>query len=172
MVPRMGLDLFIEAAERLAASFDFTLVLAGEGPLRLALEAQVARGPLASRVRFPGRLSDEQVGWAYEACDAFVLPTRALECFGIIVVEAFARDRPVLGANVGAIPELLGPVLPDWLFEGNSVPALSVALKRLLSGDLVPPAPGVLARHARERFGREKLGREYLALLGAAAAAA
>lgn len=172
MVPRMGLDLFLEAAEGLAAAFDFTLVLAGEGPQRAQLEAQAARGPLAARVRFPGRLSDDQVGWAYEACDAFVLPTRALECFGIIVVEAFARDRPVLGANVGAIPELLGAVLPEWLFEGNSVPALRTALERLLSGALAAPAPGVLERHAREQFGREKLGREYLALLGAPEAAA
>lgn len=87
-------------------------------------------------------------------------------------VEAFARDRPVLGANVGAIPELLGAVLPEWLFEGNSVPALRTALERLLSGALAAPAPGVLERHAREQFGREKLGREYLALLGAPEAAA
>jgi glycosyltransferase involved in cell wall biosynthesis len=166
MVPRMGLDLLLEAAEGLAHHFEFTLVLAGDGPQRPELEARAARGPLAGRVRFTGRLSEEEIGWAYEACDAFVLPTRELECFGIIVLEALAHDRPILGSNAGAIPELLGPVLRDWLFEAGDVDALRAALAKFLSGALKRPPAGFLSRHVRERFGREKLLARYHALLG------
>jgi len=162
----MGLDLLLEAAEGIANDFDFVLVLGGDGPQRASLEARAARGRLANRVQFTGRLSEEQLRWAYEACDAFVLPTRALECFGIIVVEAFAHDRPVLGANVGAIPELLGPVLPDWLFDADSLASLRSALVGVLSGKLKAPSPGVLSRHAQDCFGRRKLASAYSALLG------
>ena len=165
MVPRMGLDLLIRAAEQIADAFDFVLVLAGDGPDRLKLESLASREGLATRVRFLGRISDEQAAWAYDACDVFVLPTRALEGFGIIILEAFAHDRPVLGANVGSIPELLSPVLPGWLFQANDVASLAARLAAYLSGELTAPPAGELARYCSERFGKAKVSREYLSLL-------
>jgi glycosyltransferase involved in cell wall biosynthesis len=47
-------------------------------------------------VTFLGRVEDRLLPLAYAACDAFVLPTRALECFGLIALEALSAGRPVL----------------------------------------------------------------------------
>ena len=48
----------------------------------------------------------------YEAADLFVLPTTALECFGLITMEAFAHGCPVLSTDAAAVPESMRPIMP------------------------------------------------------------
>src|SRR5262249_40901914 len=55
--------------------------------------------------------------------DCFVLPTRELECFGLVIVEAFASGTPVIATPIGAIPELMAPA-PEGLARDNSPEAL------------------------------------------------
>ena len=54
-----------------------------------------------------GEVSEQDLPLMYGACDAFVLPTRSLECFGLIAIEALSAGRPVMATPVGAIPEVL-----------------------------------------------------------------
>lgn len=159
MVPRMGLDVLVSALEALSRrGRPFFAVLAGDGPERGRLMRRVAEGPARDRVLFPGRLTEEEVMLAYAAADLFVLPTRALECFGIIAVEAFAAGCPVVASEVGAISEVVGPVFPEGLFESGRVEELGKLLERILAGELTPPPAAVLRRYAQERFGQEHLG--------------
>jgi glycosyltransferase involved in cell wall biosynthesis len=163
LVPRMGLDTLVRAAAALPRERPWSVFVGGDGPERAALEALAGALGVADRVRFLGRMSDGDLDLAYAACDAFVLPTRALECFGIIALEALARGRPVVGARVGAIPEVLDPILPGWLFPPGDAPALAGLLSRVLEGDLAPPAPERLRDHAEERYGRRTIGERWAA---------
>lgn len=165
MVPRMGLSTLIEAIEPLTAHHDFRLVLAGEGPERRRLEEQVARGRAAQTVLFTGHLSDEEVAIAYKAADLFVLPTTALECFGIIAVDAYAYGVPVIASRVGAIPEVVGPISPNCLFPAGDVTALRDLIVRFLDGTLPVPDPGTLVSYARTHYGRADVERAYLDFL-------
>jgi glycosyltransferase involved in cell wall biosynthesis len=165
MVPRMGLRLLLDAAEGLGRDRPFKLLLAGDGPERTALEARARTERLRDRVVFLGRVSDEVAGWAYDACEAFVLPSLSLECFGIIVLEALAHGRPVIGSRVGAIPELLGPVLPDWLFEAGDSTALRNKLEAVLEGRLKAPSPDALEAHVAREFSIDRLSPRYISLL-------
>ena len=84
LVSRMGLDRLLNASHRLLEEgLKFHLVIAGSGPLRGRLEEQ-ARALGSVHVTFLGRLEDRELPLAYGACDAFVLPTAELECFGLI----------------------------------------------------------------------------------------
>src|SRR5207249_11624167 len=56
---------------------------------------------------FLGFIPDETLPSYYHAADVFVLPTRELEGFGLVTVEALACGTPVLGTPVGATPEVL-----------------------------------------------------------------
>lgn len=161
MVPRMGLRLLIEAAEPLAREHEFSLVLAGEGPERDELMKRVSGGPLSGRVIFPGRLSEVQLHQAYCAADAFVLPTQALECFGIIILEALASGIPVIASDAGAIPEIMDRVLPGWTFKAGDVGGLRVRLQAFLSGSLKPPSAERLELFARDNYGRDRLLESY-----------
>ena len=84
----------------------------------------------------PNELADH-----YRAASLFVLPTVALEGFGLITVEAFACGTPVLGTPVGAIPEVLRPFDPRLLARDASPDALAEGILRLLESDLKAEFP-------------------------------
>jgi glycosyltransferase involved in cell wall biosynthesis len=137
LVPRMGLDTLIAAAAELARSGrSFRIVLGGEGPERANLEALAAASGIADRVAFLGRVPDARLADCFGAADCFVLPTRALECFGLIVLESFACGVPVVGVPVGSIPEVMGPALRAWIAADNQAPALAGRMEDFLTGRL------------------------------------
>jgi glycosyltransferase involved in cell wall biosynthesis len=102
--PEKGLSTLLQAWQRLPAAVP--LVIAGDGPMRHDLEAEVAKKKL-SMVHFAGRLGREEVYDAMKKAAFLVVPSVWHEPFGLIVAEAFACGTPVLGARVGAIPEML-----------------------------------------------------------------
>jgi glycosyltransferase involved in cell wall biosynthesis len=163
----MGLDVFLSALENLAEKHNFTAVLAGDGPERARLMQRISTGRLTSRVLFPGRMPESELPLAYQAADAFVLPTIALEGFGIIILEAWANGCPVIASNIGAISELLQPISPQCLVEPANAQALNEILERVLTGSLKLPRPEELMNHVAGRYSRHILLPEYLRLLTA-----
>jgi glycosyltransferase involved in cell wall biosynthesis len=86
-------DLLLEAA-KLDASI--SVVVVGEGPDRERLEA-LARG-LGDRVRFAGRVDDEELADLYSRCLAlYYAPVD--EDFGMGPYEAFLSGKPVITAT-------------------------------------------------------------------------
>lgn len=137
LVSRMGLDTLIEAAAMLAREQRaFHVVIGGEGPERLSLETLAAARGVADRVTFVGRIPEGYLVDSFRAADCFVLPTRALECFGLIVLEAYACGVPVIGVPVGAIPEVIGPEFRRWIADDNQAPALARRMDDFLEGRL------------------------------------
>ncbi len=152
--PRMGLDVLIRAVGRLRNGPPFRVLIGGAGPLRDELSRLVRDEGVRGRVHLLGQLPEELVPLAYRAADCFVLPTRALECFGLIVLEAFAAGSPVLGARTAAIPELASQQGEGWLFDANDVSALAERVKAFLSGELRPTVDvrTIAARYDRSRI--------------------
>lgn len=144
LVERMGIDLLLRAA---AAVPQVQVVVGGEGPRRAELEALAAS--LGVKARFLGYVKDEALPSLYRAADLFVLPTRALEGFGLVAVEAMACGTPALGTPVGAIPEVLGPL--GMVVEAPTAEALAAGLKRFF--DAPDPAFGERCRaYVAERY--------------------
>lgn len=165
-VHRMGLDTAIDAAAPLCKAGRCRLVIAGDGPLRISLTQRAREaGCDESQVDLPGRLSDDDLMLAYQAADLFLLPTRALECFGLIVVEAMAFGCPVLGTDVGAIPELLSPVTPNLIVPPGDADSMRLKLEAVLDGALELPDSELLERYVTDRFEKSKVLLQYLRLL-------
>lgn len=97
LVPYKGVGVLLRAMK----TVDATALIVGDGPLRASLEAQAVEDGVATRVRFLGHLTDEQVVAHFHACDLFVLPsvTRA-ETFGVVQLEAMACGKPVVSTNL------------------------------------------------------------------------
>jgi glycosyltransferase involved in cell wall biosynthesis len=130
---RMGLDTLLHAMVRARATVpDALLVVGGEGSLREPLTRLAGALHLGDGVRLVGRIPEATLAAHYQAADLFVLPTRALEGFGLVAAEALACGTPVLGTAVGAIPEVLEGLGDDWL-----VPHDAAALGAALGGALV-----------------------------------
>jgi glycosyltransferase involved in cell wall biosynthesis len=152
MGPRYGLDVAIRALGPLTLESDCHLYLGGDGPMRPQLEALAAAfrraGSVDERIHFTGRLSDAQLEAAYAAADLFILPTLALECYGLIIVEALNFGCPVLGTDAGAIPELLRPILPDCIVRAADAAALQSRARLFLQANLPVPDRQTLIDYA------------------------
>jgi glycosyltransferase involved in cell wall biosynthesis len=123
-----GQMLLIEAAAQIAGRFPgFELVLAGDGPMRGAIEGMVRERGLGRCVRITGWISAEDVRSEILAARALVLPTFA-EGLPVVIMEAMALRRPVLTTYIAGIPELVRPGESGWLFPAGSLDDLVNAM--------------------------------------------
>jgi len=112
-----------------------TLVITGGGPEAERLAAQAAASPRSGRIHLLGFVDRERLRRLTAAATVAVLPTRALEGFGLSAAEAFASGTPVVATPVAALVGVVGG-LDRRLLTGNvSAGALSEALYRVLSED-------------------------------------
>lgn len=133
LVPRMGLENLIKAFAVIEKTDpDMLLVIGGAGPLRHSLEQLVCVLKLESKIVFKGYIPDNDLAAWYQCADLVVMPTFALEGFGLVTVEALACGTPVLGTPVGATPEILGQVDPRLLAKGNDAHSIAEALANIL----------------------------------------
>jgi glycosyltransferase involved in cell wall biosynthesis len=158
LVPRMGLDRLLDACYRLhREGLKFHLVIAGTGSLRGRLEEQTNTLGIGHSVTFLGRVEDRELPLAYAACDAFVLPTTELECFGLIALEALSAGRPVLATPVGAIPEIVRQFELSWLARSAEVEDIAVLLRQYLTGRMPIHAPSQLHDQIHRDYSRERV---------------
>jgi alpha-1,6-mannosyltransferase len=80
-------------------------VIAGDGPLRAALEARAA----GTDTRFAGHVDAVELNRLRTQAGLALVPSQAAETFGLAAAEAMAAGVPVAGSAVGALPELCGP---------------------------------------------------------------
>ncbi len=122
----------IEAFALIADKFpNWTLRIAGDGPLLDELAAQVSASGLSGRVELPGNIAD--IGAEYENADLFVLPSR-YESFGLATAEAIMHGLPAVGfAGCPGTNELIRPGENGLLAEGNGdAGALAATLSELM----------------------------------------
>jgi glycosyltransferase involved in cell wall biosynthesis len=130
--PRMGIERLLQAVQILAAD-GVSLAIIGGGLLTNELRKLSSALGLDGRVRFAGRVAeDELLDW-YRAADLFVLPTVAYEGFGMVTIEALASGTPVVGTPVGATPELLEPLDPRLVARGSDPESLAAAIHEALA---------------------------------------
>jgi glycosyltransferase involved in cell wall biosynthesis len=150
---RMGLENLIAAVDKVRKRYpDVLLLIAGKGVLRSTLQVQIEELELSEHVRLLGFVSDQQLGLAYRAADFSVVPTVALEGFGLIVVESLAAGTPVLGTPVGGIPEILRPFSEDLVLEGSTADQLAQGILEALSGQRKLPSSQECEAYVRAHY--------------------
>lgn len=127
-----------------------SLVLAGDGLERGALEQRASALGLDGNVRFLGVRSDPRP--VYGALDIFVLPSLE-EGSPNALLEAMACGRAVVATRVGGVPEIIEHERSGLLVEPGSPPALAEAITRLAADPLLRQRLGQEAANCvRERF--------------------
>jgi len=121
LVPRMGIETLIETFYRSEIlKKKVQLMIGGSGPLEDHLKTLVDNYNLQEVVRFLGYIADDELPQLYQAADFFVLPTKELEGFGLVILEAMACGTPVLGTPVGSISEVITPFDGRLIFHSSS----------------------------------------------------
>jgi glycosyltransferase involved in cell wall biosynthesis len=159
----MGLDRLLDASHRLLGEgLKFHLMIGGSGLLRGRLEEQARTLGLSNSVTFLGRVEDRELPLAYAACDAFVLPTEELECFGLIALEALSTGRPVLATPVGAIPEVISKFDSSWLSRSAETEDIADLFRQYLAGKLPEHAPQQLHEQIHRDYSRARVLDEFI----------
>jgi glycosyltransferase involved in cell wall biosynthesis len=128
LVKRMGLENLVEAMKMVVPNHpEVQLIIGGEGPLRQTLAQQIRCLGLDAHIFLAGFIEEQALPRYYRMADLFVLPTEALEGFGLVTVEAMAAGLPVVGTPVGGTIEILNRFDPSFLFRDKD--AISMAEK-------------------------------------------
>lgn len=161
LVHRMGIDRLLTAIALIKAQFpQIWLAVAGKGVLRETLEQQVEELGLKDFVRFLGYLPDEQLPIAYQAADLTVVPSQALEGFGLIILESLACGTPVLSTPVGGMPEILEPFSPQLITDSITAEAIASRLSAWLAGELILPSRQDCRQYAESHFNWAKIAQQ------------
>jgi phosphatidylinositol alpha-1,6-mannosyltransferase len=164
LVPRKGMDVLIEAANRLAPSYpDLVVAIGGDGRERPRLERLAAESPVDVRVL--GRLSDEDRTSLLGAADLFVMACRnrwgglEQEGFGIVFLEAAAAGVPQVAGDSGGASEAVLNGATGLVVDDPTDPGLvAEAIRTLLADPLLRRRMGRAARtRVQESFDNDVL---------------
>lgn len=153
LVRRMGLIELVEALKTIVNRVpDVLLCIAGRGLLRHELEQRALESNLARNVRFLGFVPDDDLPYLYRAADINVVPTQALEGFGLVAAESLAAGVPAMVTQIGGLPEVVGGLSQNLMFRSPRSADLADGLIDALLGRIQLPSDSACASYAREHF--------------------
>lgn len=161
LVHAKGVDLLINAFERISQSNKAHLVLMGSGPLQDEIAKQIKRIGLTSRIHLVG-FQENPLPWMREA-NVVVLPSRH-EGLGNVLIEAMACGTQVVATDCPSGPsEILDGGRFGQLVPVDNCEELAKALLRSLMCDFWIDSD--LLRKRAELFTESRAAQEYFALL-------
>ena len=154
--PRKGLAVLLAAMRRLPD--DVVLWVAGEGPQTESLRRRMAGD---NRIRWLGRISEEEKISRLRGADVFCAPSLRGESFGVVLLEAMAAETPIVASDIPGYARVARPGIEATMVPPGDTERLAEALRRTLTtpGDLV--ARGI---ERAERFSMDRLAERYEAV--------
>ncbi len=162
-----GVETLLDAFIRSRDKQEFRLHMIGEGTLKGRLIARAAEGRVADRVVIPGYLPRQEVEEIRRSSVAQIVPSTWYENAPSTALEAFSLGIPVVGSNIGGLPEIIGPDSGSMIFRPGDVEQLAEILVTLWDEKDRMTEQRRKARKAYEtRFRPEIHVTEYLRIVG------
>ena len=152
-----GVHVLIQAMKEIhRESPTSRLVIVGNGSEETRLRRMVSILELDDVVEFVGRIGHDRVQDYYTSSDVISMPSTADEPFGLVGLEAMSVGRPVIGSNVGGIPDWLQDGKVGFLVPPGDAMAIAAAAFQLLSNEALLRSMGRDASLAAVEFGMDK----------------
>lgn len=146
-IGRLSVEKGVGNLLAVASTLPYPLYIAGDGPLKEKLQQQYA----SHTIRFLGKLSRQEVKKLLQKVKFSVIPSICYENNPLGVIESLCLGTPVLGANIGGIPELIDKKT-GRLFQYDSLHDLSEKLSGMFQHLFNHQ---VISRQALSRFSKE-----------------
>jgi glycosyltransferase involved in cell wall biosynthesis len=130
-----GVDDLIEAFNTASTrNPNLRLLIVGRGSRLPSFLRRVSELSLEGKVIFAGEVSSELLPHYYAACDFAILPSKdRSEGFGLVLLEAMASGKPVIGSNVGGISDVIRHGETGLLVKPNGAGSIADALVEMAS---------------------------------------
>jgi len=159
---RKGLDVLVRAMARVQPSGSVDLVIAGsgfQGP-----DKEIAIMGMGERIRQVGRVSGEMKTYLLQNALAVVVPSRGWEAFPLVVLEAYAAGRPVIGSRIPGLQDVIIPEETGLLFEAESVDDLARVLRRVTEDPQWAERAGAAAKKRATDYNWDRIARLHIEL--------
>jgi glycosyltransferase involved in cell wall biosynthesis len=175
-----GVDVLLEAVAKISplpclpagrlfkegSGGGWQLEIVGDGDLRAKYEKKAQELNIADKIKFSGRVSDEDLPKKYQVADCFVLPSiNKGEAFGIVLIEAMASGLPVIASD---LPGVRGVFTPEsgLKVKPGDVEDLAGKLKYLMINREIRKKMGEAARReAEEKYASDKIDNRLMEII-------
>jgi len=147
--PEKGVDVLVEAVAMLPDGIPVDV--AGDGPARTAVR-ELAERVAPGRIRFHGRVDKARLQELTRSAAVVAVPSRWQENQPMAVLEAFAAGVPVVGTDLGGLPELITSGVDGEVVPAGDPAALAAALRRMVDD---PRRAYRMGRAGRARIERD-----------------
>jgi glycosyltransferase involved in cell wall biosynthesis len=156
-----GVDVFLAAAAQVAGEFSAArFVVAGDGPDREALAAQIAALGLRERAMLAGRRDD--MAAVYASFDVMVSSSRQ-EGLPMAILEGMASGLPLVATAVGDVPTVVRDGVTGLLVPPDDAERLAAAMLELLRDAALRARLGAAARRLiAEEYSAQRMVADYL----------
>lgn len=158
-----GFDVAIEAVAILQPTYpDIQLIIVGRGHGHAALRDRAVLTGVAARVQIVDSLPEPDVAALMRTASAVLVPSRTMEGFSLVALEAAQAARPVVASRVGGIPETVEDGVSGILVAPDDPAALAAGIDRLLSNPSLADRMGLAGqRRARSHYDLGRCVAEY-----------
>ncbi|MBA64830.1 MAG: glycosyl transferase family 1 [Candidatus Marinimicrobia bacterium] len=133
-----GVKYLVQAMPRILNAFPKTkLKVIGEGPEKSKLKKLILKLNLKKNISLLGEIENTKIKYYYSKSDIFIIPSIMVnghtEGLGVVTVEAMACGIPVIGSNVGGIPDVIRNNFNGYLVPQKSSSILAEKIIDLIS---------------------------------------
>lgn len=161
-----GVDVLIKAFMRISERFPgYRLKIIGHCPDKAERASYQALAGSNDRVEILNPMFYGEIAGVIQGCTFLVLPSRS-EAMGRVLIEAMACAKPVIGSNVGGIPEVIDDGINGLLFEPCDDADLAGKMALLLSDEALRARMGTAgAETVRKKFSSVKYAERFYELI-------
>lgn len=132
------------------------LYIAGEGPEKETIEKIIKENNLENRIKLLGFLNADQMKDTIRKCKFVIVPSIWYENCPYSVMETLAIGKPVIGANIGGIPELVKNEQSGLTYKYDDIDDLASKMATLFNNEELVTEYGANAKkQANELYGKD-----------------
>ena len=169
LIERKGFDYLIKSLKEVLKSYqEVELKIVGSGPMKCLIEDLIIDLNLEDKIHIISNISDQELLEIYNSSDLFVLPSIIdsqgnTEGLGVVLLEAMACQLPVIGSDIGGIPDIIHDEVTGLLVPQKDVMGLSKAILKLIENDELRKRMAINGYELVKRnFSWEQIAKEYI----------
>ena len=169
LIERKGFEYLIKAMEEvLRENINVRLIIVGSGPLEKKLKELIKDLKLKDNIEIIKNVSDNELLHLYNLSDLFVLPSIVdsqgnTEGLGVVLLEAMACKLPVIGSNIGGIPDIIQDKVTGLLVSERDISEISNAINNLIEDENLRKTLAINGyNNVKDKFSWKKVAKSYL----------
>jgi glycosyltransferase involved in cell wall biosynthesis len=171
LIERKGFEYLIKAVKEVSKTHhNIKLTIVGSGPLEIQIKNHIKWLELDENIEIISNVSDQQLLEIYNSSDLFVLPSIVdsqgnTEGLGVVLLEAMACKLPVIGSDIGGIPDIVHDGVNGILVPQKNILEISRAIIEIIENEelrqsIVENGYEMVKGH----FSWEQIAREYITI--------